>query len=137
MSESHDAQHGHPPSEEDRISTRTIVWVGVGSLVVFFLASLATTVYLRVTVGERPALPLPPEVGQSKIGLVEQELFQLSFRGERERDAKRRHLESWGWVDREKGVVHMPIERAMDLTAKGVRPPPGPTPPVVPPDVGG
>jgi hypothetical protein len=30
-------------------------------------------------------------------------------------EKKRAWLESWGWVDRGKGVVHMPIERAMKL----------------------
>lgn len=31
------------------------------------------------------------------------------------RAAKQRELESYGWVDRRAGVVHIPIERAMEL----------------------
>jgi hypothetical protein len=135
--ETRDPEHGHPPTEEDRISTPTILWVGIGSLLVFLVASFATVSYLRMAVGERPPLPVPPEVGESKIGMVEQQLFQLSFRGERERAAKLEHLGSWGWVDRERGLLHMPIDRAMDLTVKGVRPPPGPAPAAAPPDIGG
>ena len=35
---------------------------------------------------------------------------------ERRRDLKR--LSSYGWVDRSRGVVHIPIDRAMELVAK-------------------
>jgi hypothetical protein len=31
------------------------------------------------------------------------------------RDGQREQLESYGWVDKEGGVVRIPIERAMDL----------------------
>ena len=38
-------------------------------------------------------------------------------------------LEGHGWVDREKGVVHIPVERAMDLiAARGLPASPQPTP---------
>jgi hypothetical protein len=137
MTEANAGHHGHAPTEEDRISTGPILWVGIGSLVVFFFASLAATTYLRLKVGERPALPIPAEVGQSKIGLVEQQLFDRSFRGERQWKDKLDRLGSWGWADRERGVVHMPIERAMELTVQGVRPPPGPPPAPATPVIGG
>jgi hypothetical protein len=132
----HDTEHGHPITEDDRISTKAILFVGIGSLVIFFFAGFAATSYLKVKVGERPPLPIPPEVGQSKIGMVEQQLFELSVRGERERAAKLQHLQGWGWVDRDRGLLHMPIDRAMELTVQGVRPPAAPTPPA-PPKVGG
>jgi hypothetical protein len=38
----------------------------------------------------------------------------------------RARLESYAWVDREAGVVRIPIERAMALLAAGVSPAPGP-----------
>ena len=42
--------------------------------------------------------------------------------------AERERLESYGWMDRSTGAVHIPIERAMDLVAeRGVGPlPPAP-----------
>jgi hypothetical protein len=127
----HRPGHAHPGhddqgvrSEEDRISTSTIVWVGVGSLVIFFLGALATTGYLRMRQGERPPIPVPQEIGQSKIGMVEQQLFGLALRGERDRAARLDRLSSYGWVDRQAGVAHMPIERAMGLVAGGARPAP-------------
>jgi hypothetical protein len=31
-------------------------------------------------------------------------------------EAQKRDLESYGWIDRKAGVIHVPIERAIDLT---------------------
>jgi hypothetical protein len=124
MTDPHAAQgHGHAAvrSEEDRISTGTIVAVGVGSLLVFFLAGLAASVYLSARRGEHGPMPIPPEVGQSKIGIVEQQMFDLSVRGERDRAARLERLGSYGWVDRPAGVAHVPIGVAMDLVTRGVR----------------
>jgi len=117
--------HGRVRSEEDHVATTKVVAVGVGALVVFFLASYVTLSYLRVREGDRPLLPVPPELGQSKIGLVEQQLFESTRRGELDREARRSRLGSYGWVDKRAGVVRIPIERAMELTAQGVRPSPG------------
>lgn len=122
--EAHGPGHGKVRSEEDRIPSVPILLVGVGALVVFFLASFATLSFLRVKEGDRPLLPVPQELGQSKIGLVEQQLFESSTRGRRDHEARLERLGSYGWVDRKQGVVHLPIERAMELSAKGVRPRP-------------
>ena len=129
MTDPHGAQgHGHGAvrSEEDRISTGRIIAVGVGSLAIFFLAGLASSVWLQARQGEHGPIPIPPEIGQSKIGMVEQQDFDLAVRGERDRAARRERLGSFGWVDRSKGVAHVPIDVAMGLVAKGVRASPGP-----------
>jgi hypothetical protein len=44
------------------------------------------------------------------------------------RDAEKARLETYGWMDRQGGAVHIPIERAMELiTQRGVGPlPPAP-----------
>jgi hypothetical protein len=34
----------------------------------------------------------------------------------------REHLEGYAWVDRKKGLVSIPIERAMELMARDVEP---------------
>lgn len=114
--------HGRVRSEEDRIPMLPIVGVGVGALVIFFLASFVTLSYLHAKELERPLPPVPPQIGQSKIGLVEQQLFETATRGKKDQDARRKLLDSYGWVDRDAGVVRIPIDRAMQLTAEGVRP---------------
>ncbi len=127
MNDPHGAQGGHGArSEEDRISTGKIIAVGVGSLLLFFLASLATSAYLQVRQGEHGPVPIPPEVGRSKIGMVEQQQFDVAVRGERDRAVRLERLGTYGWVDRSTGIAHVPIDVAMELVAKGVRPSPAP-----------
>jgi hypothetical protein len=131
MSHAHDAS-AHPRTEEDRIDSRTVVLVGVGSLVVFALASLAAGAYLYQRTADRAGPPLPAELGQSKIALVEQRLFDLPQRGAIDRAARLQRLGSYGWVDQGKQVAHLPIEVAMELVAAGVRATPT-VPPTAPP----
>jgi hypothetical protein len=133
MSHPHDSG-AHPRSENDRINSRAVLLIGFGSLAVFALAAAAATGYLRHSNQVTPQAALPPEVGQSKIGLVEQQLFGGTLRGARDTAARRAHLEAYGWVDRPAGRLHIPITRAMELVAQGVRVPAGEAPP--PPPIG-
>lgn len=115
--------HGHGVrAEDDRVPSIPIVAVGVSALVIFFLASYVTLSFLRVREGDRPLLPVPQEIGQSKIGLVEQQLFETATRGKDDQEARKRRLGSYGWVDRRGGIVRLPIDRAMELSAQGARP---------------
>lgn len=121
--------HERVRQEEDRISSRTIVLVGVGSLVIFFLAGLSAVGFLHAREVEHGPVAIPLEAGQSKIGIVEQGLFDLAVRGQVEREKQRAVLNSYGWLDERAGIVHIPIDRAMELVAQGARPSPlGPSP---------
>jgi len=131
MSHAHDPS-AHPKTEDDRIDSRTVVLVGVGALVVFTMASIAAGTYLYQRNAERPTLPIPAEIGQTKIGLVEQRLFELPQRGAGDRAARLKRLGGYGWVDEQKQVAHIPIEVAMGLVAAGVRVAPT-DPPTAPP----
>ena len=111
-------------SEEDRVPSVRIVLVGLSALLLFFLGSMAAVSYLRVRQAERGPIAVPPEIGLNKIGLVEQQLFDLAVRGERAEARQREQLGSFGWVDRKAGVAHIPIDEAMRLVGQGVRPAP-------------
>jgi hypothetical protein len=123
----HGAHGAHEPvrQEEDRISSRTIVLVGAGSLLVFLVAGWTAVAYLDARKAEHGPVALPAEAGKSKIGMVEQDFLDLAVRGTRQRALKLERLGSYGWVDEKAGVVHIPIDRAMELVAQGVRPAPG------------
>jgi len=118
------AHSGHPPAEPDRIRTWTIVAVGVGSLLLFLVASLVTVGWMGKARGEmNPGWPsFPAEAGKGKVGMLEQQLFESSNRAQVLRERQEQRLHSYGWVDKEKGTVHIPIERAVDLTLGGERP---------------
>ena len=118
--------HAHGArSEEDRVPALRLVLVGLGALLIFLVGSSITIGYLRARQAANGPIVVPPELGQSKIGLVEQQIFDLAVRGERARAKQLERLGSTGWVDRNAGVAHIPIEDAMRLVASGVRP--GPT----------
>jgi len=118
------AQGGHPPAEADTINSWKIAAVGVGSLLVFLVASAVTVVQMRRQQADlNPAYPvMPAEAGKRKIGMIEQQLFENANRAESSARRQREHLGSWGWVDKEKGLVHIPIDQAIDLTLRGERP---------------
>jgi hypothetical protein len=129
-----DHSGAHPRAENDRVNSRAVLLVGFGALAIFILAGAASIGYLRHRNAVTPQAGLPPEVGQSKIGLVEQQLFDTNLRGARDRAARQAHLDGYGWVDQPAGVLHIPIARAMELVGQGVRVPTGEGPP--PPPIG-
>ncbi|HVE84307.1 MAG TPA: hypothetical protein VND93_15730 [Myxococcales bacterium] len=104
------------PPEQERLPFGTIVAVGVAAVVLFSGAVLFTRTMLRdetraaLPAGEAPA----PKVGQDEIGIVDQRMFELEGRAERLRREQLQRLGSYGWVDRDAGVIHVPITRAMD-----------------------
>jgi hypothetical protein len=87
-----------------------VVAVGVGAVLLMWL-------YL----GRMDARLLRPEVpaqvthmGAEKSG-VEQSLISINRRAQDLGAEQEARLRSWGWVDRNKGTVHIPIESAFDL----------------------
>ncbi len=125
MSEPASTPHEHARAEEDHVPTVRLVTVGIGALVLFFLASVTASIVLVAQVKqmlpEGPG-PMPVDLGKAKIGMVEQSLFEYATRASDKAAAQRRLLSSYGWVDRKAGVVRIPVDRAMDLVAQGVRP---------------
>ncbi len=119
--------HGaaHPPAEEDLVPSRRILAVGVAALVVFFLGSLAAGLgmqAMRRQLNPDGPPPLPPQTGTAKIGIVEQRLFEYANQGVAWRERQERRLRTFGWVDKAKGTVHIPIDQAMDQVVKGAHP---------------
>ncbi|MFT3773134.1 MAG: hypothetical protein QM820_47745 [Minicystis sp.] len=56
------------------------------------------------------------------VSRVRQDMFDEQDRVRSLNSMKREELESFGWVDRERGVVRIPIEQAMDFVAGGKKP---------------
>jgi len=133
MSHPHDSG-AHPRSENDWVDSRSVLLVGFGALAIFILFGAGAVAYIRHSNAVTPQAALPPEVGQDKIGLVEQQLFDTNLRGGRDRAARLAHLEGYGWVDSQAGVLHIPVARAMELVSQGVRVPAGQSP--APPPLG-
>jgi hypothetical protein len=115
--------HGDNPEvrhEESDVNVKAITRFTIGlaaALALIFVLLLALFNYFslrerrlgrgpaRVQTDERlppqPRLEVSPRAALAELKAAEQKV-----------------LESYGWVDKEKGIVRMPIERAIELTAK-------------------
>jgi hypothetical protein len=98
------------------------VVIAVCFLLIFFVATLWSVKISRreeQKIGPRPELiPTPREIGKPEIGMVNQRLFEHQLDAKHKRDDQLRRLNSYGWVDRDKQVIHIPIDQAMDRIAR-------------------
>lgn len=104
----------HPVQEEDRIATGKIVLTAIVSLMIFGIGVLWAVSIQR---GEMKTVVIhqegPTEAGKPEVGIVYQWPFFVSHFGQDKLEVKRAELESYGWVDKNAQVVHIPIEEAM------------------------
>jgi hypothetical protein len=103
--------------ETDLVPVRRIVRVGVAGLVAFAVGGAwALTVQRGATGSVRSGVTDAPPAyaGNEEVGMVFQHPFAQPIAAAK-RETARQRLESAGWVDRDAGVVHIPIEEAMDL----------------------
>lgn len=120
---SHSAEHLSPPQAQAEESIRwdLVVGVGAGAMVLFTIATLIAWRFmvhreLELQAGGPP--PISRQIGQAEIGIVDQVPFDVTRAYQTYRDDRSARLASWGWVDRKAGLVHMPIEEAMERVVK-------------------
>ena len=120
-----DEANPEPRQVADLLPTARVFLIGVAALAIFALGSLgAVALWKQGERAQQPSgpPPIPAQVGEAEIG----EVFQLPFdafgRGQLLRETQRRQLESYGWADRPRGVIHIPIDRAIDLYLAERRP---------------
>lgn len=147
MSHSHSQPSDDPAAHVGTtgMNLKKIILVGVGSLVIFAVGIIWAYFLMvgqRKEIDEAGRAAPPKELGKPEIGIVDQVLFSHDNRLELWKAERAKKLSSYGWVDRAKGVAHMPIEQAMqkviasppDIAGEGVppaaalAPPPPPAP---------
>jgi hypothetical protein len=105
-----------PEKDADAIDMMRILTVGFVAVLIFGVGIFwAYRIHRRIDPGLRgPGSTVnAKDIGRQEIGIVDQVLFEGDHRLSRFRASERRHLSSYGWVDRERGIVHIPIEEAM------------------------
>jgi hypothetical protein len=109
----HPFERGHEPPEPPM---KPVAWFGLG-FVVLILASVVLSVWLTSAASEEPPRPAEPRIPIDPLSYQRGPGPQVNPRGELEqlRQIQTRRLNSYGWVDRDRGVVHIPIDRAIDL----------------------
>lgn len=95
-------------------------WVILFGVLLCVAASLILTARTR-TLSRAESVPAAPRP-EAEVSNIRTELFRSPLAGERLKAEQRRKLGAFGWVDRERRVVRIPIEDAMDLEAQGAQP---------------
>jgi hypothetical protein len=105
--------------EPDRVPVRRLAGIGLAALLVFGIGTLWAASVQRGAVGSvrSDTAPRPAFAGDAEVGMVFQTPFEGSLAATRN-EAARQRLESVGWVDRDAGVAHVPIEQAMDIVVR-------------------
>jgi hypothetical protein len=109
---------GHPVQEEDRIASGKIIATGVISLALFGVGTIWSVKIQRdemKSIITSPHIYGPTEIGKPEIGIVYQWPFNLSHYADDKVREKKVPLDQYGWVDKHGGVVHIPIENAIQL----------------------
>ena len=107
--------------EDKNLPYRKIIGVGIGSIVIFALGIFWSTALLHSATKEMEPVgppPIPPGVSQYEVGIVNQRPFSLDQRAAEKRLQQMNRLNTYGWLDRQSGVVHIPIDVAMDMLVK-------------------
>jgi hypothetical protein len=122
----HNDQHGHGHKSEDEIEYWKVILVGVVSLAIFAGSTVwAALILSHETKKVEQATGVthrPLRVEQEEIGIVDQVPFSVDTRLHRWRKEHSARLNGYGWIDRGKGIAHVPIERALEAVAGGALP---------------
>jgi hypothetical protein len=108
------------PQDPERLPMKKVIAVALVALLIFGLSVLWADDILglqtRRLLPSGPA-PAPGEVGKPQVGMVNQLLFELQTEAANKREQQLKRLESYGWVDRDKQIIRIPISRAMEQMA--------------------
>lgn len=109
----------NPGFELRDTNLRGVLWFGVGltvMLVIVFILMLLLYGFFNIRQVQGSAPP-PPLLFEAELLPPEPRLQRLpDLDLEQMRAVEDTMLNSYGWVDKEAGVVRLPIERAMELT---------------------
>lgn len=111
----------HPPQEPDIVPGRTVTGVGIGVVVAVVLS-----VVIALSIGKCRSRQLGhvwvpplawPEI-KGDINAMETRLFSVEAQGLAEHQRAEARLHGYGWIDRSRRIVHVPIDVAIDLYLK-------------------
>ncbi|MGE5648661.1 hypothetical protein [Noviherbaspirillum sp. UKPF54] len=98
------------------LNARGVLWGGVAIVTGILLAATAAYFLWRLWSGpgSGPSASRPPQIAQPVLQAAPQDERAAYFA------EKRKLLDSWEWIDRERGVARIPVQEAMRImTAHG------------------
>jgi hypothetical protein len=107
-----------PIQERDRVAGRALTAIALTGIVITIASILVAWLVMNAASPhpEEQASAAPPP---ASLGTVEHSLFDKTARGLELRASQRQELDELGWSDRDAGLVHVPIDRAIDLYVGG------------------
>src|SRR5690242_5953704 len=102
------SETGQATRESAAVAAWTVLLVMLGFLGFVAVSLVALQVYLAA-IGPTVAHPSPRSFPEPRIGSDTPAVRQHLMNEQRAR------LSGYGWVDRERGLIRIPIERAMEL----------------------
>ncbi len=105
-----------PPQQPEGIRWRRISGA-IGGTIALFAISVGIEWAMGAVLanGRNPARQqIPAAVSQRTINLLEQVPVQIAMHGYELREDQLRRLDGYGWVDPERGIVHVPVEVEME-----------------------
>ncbi|MBA3538628.1 MAG: hypothetical protein H0T79_03295 [Deltaproteobacteria bacterium] len=99
------------PSEPDHVRRRPLVQAAIVIVVSIIASILAVVLLAGRQLGLAEGRLDPPE-------RIDTRVFQLETDAEAAVRASAKHLQSYGWVDKQRQRVHVPIEVALELYLK-------------------
>ena len=115
--------------EEDRVPGKRVMTVLVGVLVITAAFVLTAWLWADCRVAELGGGPGPVAAPVEKMQQVPEGVKDMMVLYDEpapvyeQRDKKIRRLHGYGWVERDAGLIHIPIERAMELSLRERRTP--------------
>ncbi len=104
--------------EPDQLPRALLLRIAAGTVIVGISLCLIAYFFLRAQEhalrpsSKFPEAALPPP---HRVGQVRQELFTITAPQPTPLEAQSRTLEQYGWIDRGRGLVRVPIEVGIDL----------------------
>jgi hypothetical protein len=102
-----------PRQERDEVARKKVLAIAAASLAIGAVAVGISALLLG---------PRPPNGPPASVSTLETSLVADTRRGLDLGERQRASLDEWGWVDRDAGIAHIPIDRAMDIVAAEPQP---------------
>lgn len=106
-----------PRQEREHVHGARLAQIAIASVAITIVSILIAWGMERATTthASQYSTAPPPPAG---LGTVERSLLAVEpGRGQAENRARRAELDRWAWLDRDAGLVSMPVDRAIDLWA--------------------
>lgn len=121
------AEHNHTPLRDNPDVSHEQSDVNIRAIVIFAVALLVAAIVIHIGLywllefyGEESPRPAPVVTAPGAEEQIPPPRLQISPRADlaKMRAAEERELTTYGWVDKEKQTVRIPIDRAMELLVK-------------------